>query len=208
MHSGNICIGGFMCSGKTSVGRELSRRLGWEFLDTDVVIEQRAGIPVPRIFAELGEPVFRRFEFEVVSEAVGGSNRIVSLGGGALVNEELRKRVLSNACLVILDVRAETVLCRAERQKGARPLLDSGTVHSLMAKRTSRLRVVPLPGGHGRVSRERRGRPDSGEHPPDAEAHRHGYDPSNRRNAVRSRMISSAFRTWGSSTCPSTSMKK
>ncbi len=137
MHSGNICIGGFMCSGKTSVGRELSRRLGWEFLDTDVVIEQRAGMPVPRIFAELGEPVFRRFEFEVVSEAVGGSNRIVSLGGGALVNEELRKRVLSNACLVILDVRAETVLCRAERQKGARPLLDSGTVHSLMAKRTS-----------------------------------------------------------------------
>ena len=62
MHSGNICIGGFMCSGKTSVGRELSRRLGWEFLDTDVVIEQRAGMPVPRIFAELGEPVFRRFE--------------------------------------------------------------------------------------------------------------------------------------------------
>ena len=62
MHSGNICIGGFMCSGKTSVGRELSRRLGWEFLDTDVVIEQRAGMPVPRIFAELGEPVFRRAE--------------------------------------------------------------------------------------------------------------------------------------------------
>jgi shikimate kinase len=135
MLEGNICIGGFMCAGKTSVGRELSRRLGWEFLDCDTLIEERAGMPVPRIFAELGEPAFRRFEFDVVSEALEGRRRVISLGGGALANEELRNRVLWKTCLVILDVRAETVLCRAEQQKGTRPLLDSGTVNSLMAKR-------------------------------------------------------------------------
>jgi len=47
----NIFIGGFMCSGKTSVGRELARRLGWSFTDTDIAIEERAGMTVPEIFS-------------------------------------------------------------------------------------------------------------------------------------------------------------
>lgn len=54
----NIFIGGFMCSGKTSVGSELARRLGWTFTDTDRVIEERAGMTVPEIFSTLGEPAF------------------------------------------------------------------------------------------------------------------------------------------------------
>ena len=131
----NIFIGGFMCSGKTSVGIELSRRLGWAFKDTDKVIEERAGITVPEIFATLGEPVFRKHEFDAVSEALDGERQVVSLGGGALVNETLRKMILSQARLVILDVRPETVLSRAEKQKGTRPLLDSGNVRALMVKR-------------------------------------------------------------------------
>ena len=52
----NIFIGGFMCSGKTSVGSELARRLGWTFTDTDRVIEERAGMTVPEIFSILGNP--------------------------------------------------------------------------------------------------------------------------------------------------------
>ncbi|MDD2453664.1 MAG: shikimate kinase, partial [Synergistaceae bacterium] len=48
----NIFIGGFMCSGKTSVGRELARRLGWSFTDTDIAIEERAGMTVPEILRQ------------------------------------------------------------------------------------------------------------------------------------------------------------
>ena len=69
---------------------------------------------VPEIFSILGEPAFRRYEFAAVAGALEGSRQVVSLGGGALVNEELRGMVLSRAKLVILDVRPETVLSRAE----------------------------------------------------------------------------------------------
>jgi len=124
-----------MCSGKTSVGMELARRLGRPFTDTDRVIEQRAGMTVPEIFSTLGEPAFRKHEFETVADALDGGGQVVSLGGGALVNEELRAMVLSRATLVILDVQPETVLTRAEKEKGARPLLDSSNVRALMTKR-------------------------------------------------------------------------
>ena len=82
-----------------------------------------------------GQPAFRRYEFAAVAGALEGSRQVVSLGGGALVNEELRGMVLSRAKLVILDVRPETVLSRAEKQKGTRPLLDGGNVRALMIKR-------------------------------------------------------------------------
>ena len=131
----NIFIGGFMCSGKTSVGRELARRLGWSFTDTDIAIEERAGMTVPEIFSKLGEPVFRKHEFAAAADALEGNRRVVSLGGGALVNEELRGMILSRARLVILDVRPETVLSRAKNQEGARPLLDGGNVRALMNRR-------------------------------------------------------------------------
>ncbi len=117
----NIFIGGFMCSGKTSVGSELARRLGWTFTDTDRVIEERAGMTVPEIFSILGEPAFRRYEFAAVAGALEGSRQVVSLGGGALVNEELRGMVLSRAKLVILDVRPETVLPGPRSRKEPAP---------------------------------------------------------------------------------------
>lgn len=132
---GNIFIGGFMCSGKTSVGMELARRLGRTFTDTDRVIERRAGMTVPEIFSALGEPAFRKHEFEAVAGALDEGGQVVSLGGGALVNEELRAMILSRATLVILDVQPETVLSRAEKEKGARPLLDGSNVRALMTKR-------------------------------------------------------------------------
>ncbi len=69
-----------MCSGKTSVGSELARRLGWTFTDTDRVIEERAGMTVPEIFSTLGEPAFRRYEFAAVAGALEGSRQVVSLG--------------------------------------------------------------------------------------------------------------------------------
>lgn len=133
--SGKIFIGGFMCSGKTSVGMELAKRLGWQFADTDRVIEERVGMTVPEIFSTLGEPAFRRQEFAAVADALEGDRKVVALGGGALVNEDLREMILSRATLVILDVQPETVLTRAENEKGARPLLDKGNVDALMTKR-------------------------------------------------------------------------
>ncbi|GAB1400981.1 shikimate kinase [Aminivibrio sp.] len=131
----SIFLGGFMCSGKTSVGKSLSARLGWAFIDTDDMIEERAGMPVGQIFQHLGEPAFRALEYSAVTDALKGKMQVVSLGGGALVNEELRNMILSHARLVILDVRPETVLARARGETRPRPLLERGNVPALMEKR-------------------------------------------------------------------------
>ena len=131
----SIFLGGFMCSGKTSVGKTLSARLGWSFIDTDEMIEQRTGMAVGDIFSRFGEPAFRAHEYSAVADALEGERQIVSLGGGALVNEQLRNMILDRARLVILDVRPETVLERAKRENRRRPLLESNNVWTLMEKR-------------------------------------------------------------------------
>ena len=131
----SIFLGGFMCSGKTSVGKSLSARLGWTFIDTDDMIEQRTGMAVGDIFSRFGEPAFRAHEYSAVADALEGERQIVSLGGGALVNEQLRNMILDRARLVILDVRPETVLERAKRENRRRPLLESNNVWTLMEKR-------------------------------------------------------------------------
>ena len=71
-----IVLTGFMGTGKTSVGKELSRKLGYQFVDTDVLIEGREGKPVALIFKENGEDYFRKTEQAVVKEVSLMNNRI------------------------------------------------------------------------------------------------------------------------------------
>lgn len=134
MPSSVVCLGGFMCSGKTSVGRVLAARLGRDFIDTDLLVESRAGMTVAEVFARLGEPRFRRMEREAVLEALDGEGRVVSLGGGALLDEGSRAEVLRRSFLVILDASPETVAKRAASGRGSRPLLNDG-VRELMEAR-------------------------------------------------------------------------
>ena len=89
-----VFLVGFMGSGKTSVGRELARRMGWEFVDLDVRIEQREGRSVPEIFQDRGEPGFRIAEAAALLELTQSLERasVVALGGGAFAqpgNREL-----------------------------------------------------------------------------------------------------------------------
>jgi shikimate kinase len=78
-----IVLTGFMGAGKSTIGRLLADRLGWEFLDLDASIEERAGITVPEIFALHGEPHFRKLESQALAAALGRSNLVLALGGGA-----------------------------------------------------------------------------------------------------------------------------
>lgn len=77
-----LVLTGFMGAGKTTVGRLLARRLGWDFLDLDAHIEQRTGMTVPAIFAEQGETHFRRVESTALASALGRRNLVLALGGG------------------------------------------------------------------------------------------------------------------------------
>jgi shikimate kinase len=108
----NIILVGFSGTGKSQVGREVSRLLGWEFVDTDEAIERMAGKPVRRIFAEEGEPAFRDLEKRALREACGGQGRVISTGGGAPVDPENRCLMLGAGLVVCLDASPETIYAR------------------------------------------------------------------------------------------------
>ena len=120
---GNVILIGFMGAGKTTVGQAYASRYGKEFLDTDALIEARAGKTINAIFAEEGEEAFRRMETETVRE-IGDRmrNTVVSVGGGLPLREENRRLLKAAGTVVYLKSRPETV---CERLKGddTRPML-------------------------------------------------------------------------------------
>ncbi len=82
----NLILTGFMGTGKTTVGRLVAERLGFEFVDTDALIEEANG-PIPEIFAERGEAAFRAIEREVATELAARSGLVIATGGGLLLDE-------------------------------------------------------------------------------------------------------------------------
>jgi len=119
----SIILVGMMGCGKSTVGHLLARRLGWRFVDTDAVIEARAGRGIPEIFERLGEPAFREMEAEAIAGLPGESRlRIVAVGGGALMRDDNIEALRRLGTLVYLKVTPVELARRlgAARQ---RPLL-------------------------------------------------------------------------------------
>lgn len=126
-----LVLGGFMATGKTSVGARAAARLGRPFVDTDDLVAARAGMPIGPAFATLGEAAFRAIEREVVGGLLDdGVPRVIALGGGALTNLALRRRVLDEACLVTLTASAAAIAERAGPDVAReRPNLAPGHAH-------------------------------------------------------------------------------
>ena len=120
----NIVLTGFMGTGKTSTGRVVAERLGRPLLDLDERIAARAGKPIPRIFAEDGEPVFRRMEAEACLELSEGAGLVVAAGGGAVLTAENRAALLSGGTVICLEAAPETIAQRL-RHAVDRPMLAS-----------------------------------------------------------------------------------
>lgn len=131
-------------AGKSTIGRKLARELGVELYDTDAGIERETGRTIPEIFAEDGEPEFRRIEERVVRRAILAERGVVSLGGGAVLSADTRA-LLRNRTVVYLEISVAEGL----RRTGAstqRPLLngaDPGTKYrELMRTRRPLYREV------------------------------------------------------------------
>lgn len=108
----HIYLIGYRGSGKTSVASELSRRLGMPWVDSDVMIEASAGQSIKEIFAEKGEPEFRRLETQcIVGLAKESAPLIVSLGGGAILSERNRE-LIEPGNVVWLQASVQTLATR------------------------------------------------------------------------------------------------
>jgi shikimate kinase len=120
--SKNIVLIGFMGAGKTRVAKCLARKLCRDWVSTDAVIVKQEGRPIADIFAEQGEPYFRRLEQRVVAEAAGKSGIIIDCGGGVPVNPQNMSWLKARGCVFYLAASPEVIYQRVRRQKH-RPLL-------------------------------------------------------------------------------------
>ena len=84
---GPVFLTGFMGTGKTKIGRLLAQLLGRVFVDTDHLIEERAGQSIPQLFATHGEAQFRQLEHQCLAEAAARPGAVIALGGGAIAQE-------------------------------------------------------------------------------------------------------------------------
>lgn len=122
-----IVLTGFMGAGKSTIGPLLAQRLNWEFVDSDRVIESRAGKKVAQIFAQDGEAVFRTIEAEAIRNCWGREDLVLALGGGAIETESTRDLLagLEGTYVVFLDAPLDVLVARCLDQKNGeeRPVL-------------------------------------------------------------------------------------
>jgi len=134
----NIILVGFMGTGKTAVARRLSKRLKMRYLSTDDMIEDRENKEIRKIFAEDGEPHFRKVEKEAVKEASSIDGVVIAAGGGAVLDDENIQNMKKKGVVICLNATPEAILKRTESY-AHRPLLNvadpMGKIKELLDKR-------------------------------------------------------------------------
>lgn len=118
-----ISLIGLPGGGKSTVGRQLARRLHWPFLDSDTVIEERLGCSIRAFFEREGEAAFRDIEQSVIAELAAGERKVLATGGGAVLREANRRTLHDLTTVVYLRSSPED-LFRRLRHDTQRPLLQ------------------------------------------------------------------------------------
>lgn len=134
-----------MGAGKTTVGRALAKRLGWDFVDSDHEIQERTGVSIPTVFEIEGEPGFRRREAAVVADLMQRDRIVLATGGGAVLEPENR-RCISHAMLVAYLCTPPEILFARTRRDRNRPILQVedplAKLQSLLSERDPLYREV------------------------------------------------------------------
>jgi len=118
----NISLCGMMGSGKSAVGKILANKLDYNFIDTDKMIEIKAKKTIKKIFEEDGEEYFRDLEEKITINILKHKETIVSLGGGAIINEKIRNTINKNSYNIYLNVDINILMKRLKNSK-TRPLI-------------------------------------------------------------------------------------
>jgi shikimate kinase len=131
-----IFLVGFMASGKSTVGKELAKGMGWRLLDTDDLVEEREQRSIERIFSESGERFFRQAESEVLRSLDDLRRAVVATGGGLFLGYESRRWMIRHGHTVWLDVPLEAARRRVEKGhsgRRGRPLWEGNDALALRA---------------------------------------------------------------------------
>ena len=110
----NIVFLGMMGSGKTSIGKMVSKKLKLNFFDTDDEIEKKLGMKISKIFHEQGEIFFRNIEEKITIKLLKKDDTIISLGGGAFLNLKIREEILKNHFSFWLKWTSKTLIKRIQ----------------------------------------------------------------------------------------------
>ena len=133
----NIVLLGMMGSGKSTIGGLLAKKLNSVLIDIDKKIEKIQNLKISEIFKTKGEAYFRELEFNVTLQSLDGDNNIISLGGGAFMNKELRKVLKQKSSTFWLHWNADTLIKRI-KNNDKRPIikgLDDAEIKKLINER-------------------------------------------------------------------------
>ncbi|MDG2525466.1 shikimate kinase [Stenotrophomonas sp. HITSZ_GD] len=119
----NVVMIGPMGAGKSCIGRRVAERFGLSFVDVDHAIVEHAGASISTIFELSGEAAFRAHEREVLQRLLSGENRLISTGGGAVLDAANRQALHAQGFVIHLHVSVATQLERLHRDR-SRPLLQ------------------------------------------------------------------------------------
>ena len=134
----NIVLLGMMGSGKSTIGYLLSKKLDLKFKDVDKIIEKETEHKISWIFESKGENYFRELEEKITLQLLKSDKNIISLGGGAFINENVRKEVLSKSLSFWLYWNNSTIIKRISKSK-KRPIVfksSSFEINKLIADRS------------------------------------------------------------------------
>ena len=128
-----IFLIGFMGSGKSTLGAQLARRLDYQFMDMDQLIEETSELSVPEIFHEHGEAVFRKWEHDILLELCRRDKLVVSTGGGAPCHSRNMDLMNAHGCTIYLKLAPKALQDRLMRSSTERPLIKGKTETELLA---------------------------------------------------------------------------
>ena len=127
----NLVFLGMMGSGKSSIGSMIAKKLKLDFVDIDKEIENELGMSIRKIFETKGENYFRKFEEKVTLKKLKLNTTVISLGGGAFTNKDVRKEVIKNHLSFWLNWNYEILLNRIKNSK-KRPIAFNATDNELI----------------------------------------------------------------------------
>jgi shikimate kinase len=144
-HPGSFFLVGPMGAGKSTIGRQLARALGLQFVDSDREIEDRTGVDIPLIFELEGESGFRKREKEVIDDLTARKHIVLATGGGAILDPVNRQHLAARGTVIYLHTSVDQQLKRTAHDRN-RPLLQTsdpgGKLRELMEVREPLYRAL------------------------------------------------------------------